>query len=142
MAQRDNRTKRAKGDTIPADALEKRVLAFAEQLGQMAGTIAAKAEGWMDRKTLHKQIASVRDSAAHLVEQLAGGVTKTPKTTPVAAATRSRNTGRSGGAVDAPGKKHRRPAPPDPGANVADSQAAKVRTAKMMQKTNRHRGRG
>ena len=48
----------------------------------------------------------------------------------------------SGGVVDAPGKKHRKPMPTDPGANIADSQAAKMRTAKTMVKTNRRRGRG
>jgi hypothetical protein len=50
--------------------------------------------------------------------------------------------GRSGGVVDAPGKKHRKPMPSDPGANVVDSQAAKMRMAKTMVKTNRRRGRG
>ena len=33
-------------------------------------------------------------------------------------------------------------APTDPGANMADSQAAKMRTAMTMMKTNRRRGRG
>jgi hypothetical protein len=50
--------------------------------------------------------------------------------------------GRSGGVVDAPGKKHRKPMRTDPGGNLADSQAAKMRTAKTMVKTNRRRGRG
>jgi len=50
--------------------------------------------------------------------------------------------GRSGGIVDAPGKKHRPPMPTDPGANRADSQAAKMRAAKTMVKTSRRRGRG
>ena len=50
--------------------------------------------------------------------------------------------GRSGGVVDAPGKKHRKPMPSDPDANVTDSQAAKMRTATTMVKTNRRRGRG
>jgi hypothetical protein len=66
----------------------------------------------------------------------------TKKATAAAAAARRGNTGRSGGGVDAPGKKHRQAAPRDPGANVADSQAVKMRTAKTMVKTNRHRGRG
>jgi hypothetical protein len=44
--------------------------------------------------------------------------------------------------VDAPGKKHRKPIPPDPRVNKAASQAAKMRTAKTMIKTNRRRGRG
>lgn len=47
-----------------------------------------------------------------------------------------------GGLVHAPGKKHRKPLSTDPGANIADSQAAKMRTAKTMQKTSRFRGRG
>lgn len=50
--------------------------------------------------------------------------------------------GRSGGVVDAPGKRHRKQAPADPGAKTANSQAAKMRTAMTMVKTNRRRGRG
>jgi|CXWL01.1.fsa_nt_gi hypothetical protein len=49
--------------------------------------------------------------------------------------------GRSGGLVDAPGKTHRRQMPPDPDANIAHSQAAKIRTATRMVKTHRRRGR-
>ena len=129
-------------DATTADAMEQRVVAFAEQLGRIAGTVQAKAEGWLDRETLNKQIASVRDGAAALLKQLAGGATKASKKKPVAAAARGGNKGRSGGVVDAPGKKHRKPMPTDPGANIADSQAAKMRTTKTMVKTNRRRGRG
>ena len=150
MAKRDNRTQRANAGAsttsasgaTTANAMEQRVLAFAEHLGQMAATLHAKTEGWMDREALNKQIASVRDGAAHLLEQLTGGVTRAPKKKPAAAAGRGGNKGRSGGAVDAPGKKHRKRSASDPGANIADSQAAKVRTAQTMMKTNRHRGRG
>jgi hypothetical protein len=149
MAKRDNATKRTNGGTTTntsaattAQAIEQRVVAFAEQLGRMAGTIQAKAEGWMDRETLNRQIAGVRDGAADLLEQLAGGATKASKKTPAAAPGRRGNKGRSGGVVDAPGKKHRKPSPTDPGANIADSQAAKMWTAKTMVKTNRRRGRG
>jgi hypothetical protein len=134
-------TSNASGATT-ADAMEQRVVAFAEELGRVAGTLLAKAEGWMDRETLNKRIASVRDGAAELLEQLAGGATKTSKKTPVAAAARGGTRGRSGGVVDAPGKKHRKPMPSDPGANIVDSQSAKMRTAKTMVKTHRHRGRG
>lgn len=141
MAKRTNGTKRASGKATTSKAMEHRVLAFAERLGRIAGAIEAKAEGWMDREALNRQIAGVRDGAAHLLEQLAGGVTKAPKK-PVATATRRGSKGRSGGVVDAPGKKHRKPAPTGPAANIANSQAAKLRTATMMQKTNRHRGRG
>ena len=150
MAKRDKGTTRTNaGPTTTsatgaatADALEHRVVAFAEQLGRIAGTFQAKAEGWMDRETLNKQIASVRDSAADLLEQLAGGTTKASKKKPAAAAARRGTEGRSGGMVDARGKKHRKQMPTDPDANIAHSQAAKMRTAKTMVKTNRRRGRG
>jgi hypothetical protein len=145
MSKRDNGTKRTNGGmtttdasgAMTANAMEQRVVAFVEQLGRIATTVQAKAEGWMDRDTLYRQIADVRDGAADLLEQLAGGATK-----PAAAAARGGNKGRSGGVVDAPGKKHRKPMPTDPGANIADSQAAKMRTVKTMVKTNRRRGRG
>jgi hypothetical protein len=149
MAKRDSGTKRTNGGTtttnasgaMTADAMERRVVAFAEQIGRIAGTVQARAEGWMDRDTLYQQIASVRDGAVDLLEQLAGGATKASKKNPAAAA-RGSSKGRSGGVVDAPGKKHRKPMPTDPGADLADSQAAKMRTARTMVKTNRRRGRG
>ena len=117
-------------------------MAFAEQLGRIAGTVQAKAEGWMDRDTLSRQIASVRDGAAELLEHLWADASKESKSrrpsTPAPKASR----GRSGGVVDAPGKKHRKPLATDPRATVANSQAAKMRTAKTMVKTSRRRGRG
>ena len=148
MAKRNDGTTRAKGGRTTthasgettADALEQRVVVFAEQLGRIAGTFQAKAEGWMNLEALNKQIASVRDSAADLLEQLAGA-TKAPRKNSAAAA-RGGTKGRSGGVVDAGGKKHRKPMPTDPGANIVDSQAAKMRTAMTMVKTNRRRGRG
>ena len=148
MAKRDEGTTRTKSGATSAsgattaDAMEQRVVAFAEQLGRIVGTIQAKAEGWMDREALNKQIASVRDGAADLLEQLAGGATKASKKKPAAAAARAGIKRRRGGVVDAPGKKHRKPMPTDPGATIADSQAAKMRTAKTMVKTYRRRGRG
>ena len=149
MAKRNNGSTRADGtsptnrsDATTAEAMEQQVVAFAEQLGRMVGTIQAKAEGWMDRKTLNKQLASVRDGATHLLEQLAGGATAATKRKPAAAAARGGNKGRSGGVVDAPGKTHRKQAPSDQGANIAHNQAAKMRAAMSMVKTHRRRGRG
>jgi hypothetical protein len=156
MAKRDNTTrrtnngtKRTKRDTatknapgaMTGPAIEQRVVAFAEELGRIAGTVQAKADGWMDREILFRQITNVRDAAANLLGQLAGGATKGSRKKPTAAA-RGRSRGRSGGVVDAPGKKHRGPMPTDPDANVADAQAAKMRTAKTMVKTTKLRGRG
>jgi hypothetical protein len=71
-----------------------------------------------------------------------GGATKAPKKKAAVGAAREGNKGRSGGVVDAPGKKHRKAAPTDPDARIADSQAAKMRMAKTMVKTYRRRGRG
>jgi hypothetical protein len=149
MAKRKSSTLRTIGgtattealDATTAEAMERRVLVFAEQLGRMAGTVQAKAEGWMDRERLTREIASVRDGAVNLLEQLAGRATKTSKRKPAGAARRATK-GRSGGGVDAPGKKHRKPLPPDPEGKLADSQAAKMRTAMPMAKTSRRRGRG
>ena len=140
MAKRDNETN---AGTTRTDAMEQRVLAFAEQLGRIAGTFQAKAEGWLDGDALTRQITSVRDSATELLEQLAGGATtKGVKRNPAAAAALGKTKGRSGGVVDAPGKKHRKPMRDDPDANLTGSQAAKMRMARTMVKTNRRRGRG
>ena len=80
MPQRDD------SETESADAMEQRVIAFAERVGRMVGTIQAKADGWMDRETLNKQIASVRDDATKLLEQLAGGAKKATNRAKAAAA--------------------------------------------------------
>ena len=149
MAKRDNETRQANSGTTAtstspstANPIEQRLTAFAEQLGWMAGTIQAKAEGWMDGDKLSKQIASVRDGAAQLLAQLKPGTTKARKK-PLAPAAPRRDKGRSGGVVDAPGKKHRKPTATDASVKVENSQAAKLRTAKTtMAKTNRRRGRG
>ena len=94
MAKHDNETTRANGGATTADAMEQRVVAFAEQLGRIAGTFQAKAEGWLDREALTKQIASVRDGAAELLEQLAGSATRVPTSRP----RRNRLSDRSGSA--------------------------------------------
>jgi hypothetical protein len=138
-----------------ADAMEQRVLAFAEQLGRIVGTVKAKTEGWMDRDTLNKQIAGVRDSATELLEQLKTGVSNaasgekpamvdgkpaTKNATDVAAASGSK--GRSGGIVDAPGKKHRKPTPRDSRVVAANAKASTARSGKSSMKTMKQRGRG
>jgi hypothetical protein len=70
------------------------------------------------------------------------GAMKASEKQPADAAARVAAKGRSGGVVDAPGKRHRKPMPTDPGANIVASQAAKMRTARTMVKTSRRRGRG
>ena len=128
--------------TPRVDGLEQRVLAFAEQLGRIAGTVQAKAAGWMDGDALKKELARVRDGAADLLQRLTPDTPAVAENRPTGGAARRPSRARSGGIVDAPGKKHRSPMPTDPGANRADSQAAKMRAAKTMVKTPRRRGRG
>jgi hypothetical protein len=154
MAKRDNGGKRTSTAAAPTtsnaattpDPIEQRVVAFAEQLGRMVGTVQGKAEGWMDRDALNKQITSVRDSAAELLEQLSNGVTNltgTAKTAVTAATSGAKNSkGRSGGVVDAPGKKHRKPVPQDSRAMAADAKTSNMRAGKASVKTNKTRGRG
>jgi hypothetical protein len=155
MAKRDsggkqNTTTKATptASSTTGDAMEQVVLAFAEQLGRIAGTVQAKAEGWMDRDALRQQVAGVRDSAAELLDQLAEGVTsmastaKKAATTAAAATSEAASKGRSGGVVDAPGKKHRKPMPPDPRTVAADAKRANMRSSQASVKTTKKRGRG
>jgi hypothetical protein len=124
------------------DGLEERVLAFAEELGRIAGTVQAKTAGWIGGDTLKKELARVRDGAADLLQQLTAEAPAVVESKATGGAAIRGSQGRSGGIVDAPGKKHRRALPADPGATRADSQAAKMRAAKTMVKTPRLRGRG
>jgi hypothetical protein len=117
------------------DSVEQRVVALAEQVGRIVGTVQAKAEGWFDRKALSEQFASVRDSAADMVKHLAGAV-KASKPARAKAADATR--GRSGGVVDAPGKKHRKPMPSTPGTKHSDTRIAKM---KVVAESRRRGGR-
>ena len=169
MAKRDDDnttaqgTRGASGSTV--DSMEQRMLAFAEQLGRVVGTVQAKAEGWLDRDALNAQISSVRDSASDLLDQLRSGMQKAAAESRPASGSKTKVSGsrgnqaanttgkgtakakgsakgkvaskvrasatsgsadmtaagrsRSGGAVDAPGKKHRKPMPSEAGATGA-----------------------
>ena len=136
------RTSSTASETPTAGMLEKRVVAFAEQLGRIAGTVHAKAAGWMDGDALQKELARVRDGAADLLRRLTANAQDVAENRPTAGAATRRSRGRSGGIVDAPGKKRRAPTPAGSGATRAKSQTAKMRAAKTMVKTPRRRGRG
>jgi hypothetical protein len=195
MAKRDDDNKAAPGTrgatASTGDSMEQKMLAFAEQLGRIVGTVQAKAEGWLDRDALNAQISTVRDSASALLDQLGGAASKgaaesqlasgstrnasgsmgkRPGTTKGgakgkgaakdkisakgkvaskarasatsgAANTTSAGKARSGGAVDAPGKKHRKPMPSESGATGAPrgegSRIAKLRIANEIRKQGR-----
>jgi len=128
-----------KTEKSTADAVEQKVVALAEQMGRLIGTVQARAEGWLDRTTLQNQLTGIRESAAEVLTHLnprgpapasesgqAGGSGQSSRRRTSAAAAKS---GRSGGKVDAPGKKHRGPMPSARGAKHSDERIAKLRTA-------------
>ena len=118
--------------TTPAtDAVEKRVVALAEQLGRLVGTVQARADGWVDLPVLNNQLMRIRDGATGILDQLrrkrSQASRKRPGRKPTAAAT-----GRSGGKDDAAGKTHRK-APARTGAvKKSDQMIAKAKAARQM----------
>jgi hypothetical protein len=113
---------------MPADdrLVEQKIVQFAEQVGRVVGTVRATADGLIDRRALNAQISTIRDAAADLLKHVGKG------TTPRAAAPSGTGSTvrRSRGAVDAPGKRHRKPAPSRRGAKHSDTRIAKVKLAK------------
>ena len=121
-----------------SSAVEGQVLAFAEQLGYVAGSIQSKAGGVVDREALSRQVAGVRDGAKSLLAQLAKEVrTRVGRTPPPKPPRKAR----SGGAVDAPGKKHRGPAPAGPPASAERARNARVSAAAPRARAAGHRPR-
>jgi hypothetical protein len=145
MARRDNRK-----TNETADAIEQQVVMFAEQLGRVVGTVQARSEGWLDAKALADQVLRIRDSAASLLQELAAAAERQmPGSTAGRRGRGSASTptergvrggGRSGGVVDAPGKKHRKPVPDTPLRASAPDTRRTARTKTL--NANRRRGRG
>jgi hypothetical protein len=130
MAKRSSTANRA---PQPSAGLERQIEAFAEQLGYVAGSIHSRAEGVVDRKALTRQVTTVRDSAKSLLGQLASGVTSRVRRKP--ATKRPVRKARSGGTVDAPGKKHRKASQPAP-----PPAAERTRNARMTAATHGSKG--
>lgn len=129
--------------TPSADAIEQRLVAFAEQLGRLVGTVQARADGWMDGPALQEQVTRIRDGAAGLLRQL-GEAAARGKAAASRGTTRPRKPataagGRSGGKVDAPGKKHRKPAPRTRSVKHSDEMISKGNAARQM-RHGRHKG--
>jgi len=143
--------------TSTSDAIEHRVVEFAEYMGRMVGTVQAKAEGWLDRDALNEQLTRIRDGASALLTHVAGesnapskadragqaksagsGRTKMAASERKMATAVDRGAGRSGGVVDAPRKRHRKPLPSARGIKHSDARIAKL---KMNNETRRRGGR-
>lgn len=89
--------------------IEEKLVAFAEQLGSLIGAVQTKAEGWLDRTALTKEIERIQAGAADLLAEVKRKATESRKTAATPAAPRAARPGR--GPVDAPGKRHRKPPP-------------------------------
>lgn len=118
------------------ELMENRLVAFAEQLGSLVGTVHTRAEGWLDRAALTKEIARIRDNAAGLVARLSREDRSRRK--PAAKRTPATATRASRGPVDAPGKRHRKPPPQE----RIDKRMGEPVGKKMGQKSAKNRGRG
>ncbi|MDP2323993.1 MAG: hypothetical protein Q8N51_08185 [Gammaproteobacteria bacterium] len=113
--------KKAAGKT-KAGVSEAKVVALAEQLGWFLGSVQAKADGWLDREKLRKDLAKIRDGATQLLQHVDAAarsariegarlkaVAKSKLKPAAKAAAKKPKPNR--GPVDAPGKRHRKPPP-------------------------------
>lgn len=130
----DSTKQSGEGRRTTPGVIERRIVALAEQLGRLAGTVQSKTDLFLDEEKLRVQLSRVRDGAADLLERLSARrspppVQKTPRT--------SQPKGRSGGKVDAPGKKHRKAPAPQPGVRHSEQSIAKANTAWQLRRTRR-----
>jgi hypothetical protein len=165
MAKRKDTTasdQTTRGSATPAadTVVEQRLVAFAEQLGRIIGTVQARADGWLDRRALDEELTRIRDGAADLLDHVGSGAAassvaatgqrqkkehtpgRSAKTTAGRRATAETGrsggttaaTGRSGGKVDAPGKSHRRPPAGGRGIKHSDEMIPKLKAAQAMRR--------
>jgi uncharacterized membrane protein len=145
------------------DAVQQAMTAFAEQLGWFLGTVRSNVDGLLENEQLVKQVSRIRDGATDLLSRVkqAGDVAKEaavkagakpakpaakPAAQPAAKAPaptkrQGREVERSGGAVDAPGKRHRKP-PPQETANKRMGEVQGKKAGQKQFKVGKSRGRG
>lgn len=114
----------------PQETVEPMVVALAGQLGALLGRMRGTADGWLENDAVRQQVSQIRDGATQLLEQVnrAGAAAKKSASklmpvvkanaakarqaaAPAKAKAPARAKNRSGGTVDAPGKRHRKPPP-------------------------------
>jgi hypothetical protein len=122
--------------TASVKALEKTVVAIAEQLGRIAGTAQARTDSWMNQPNFTKQLVTIRDRAAKLLDRVAS--LTSAKGNGAAKVKRARP--RSGGKVDAPGKKHRKAPVAARGVKHSDQKISKALTAERMKRGRARQG--
>lgn len=117
------------------DALERKVVALAEQMGWVLGTVQAKADGWLDQGTLQRELGRIRDGAAELLDHVTRASAEARKAAARPAGAPTMRASR--GAVDAPGKRHRKPPPQE----SLDKRMGEPVGKQMGQKSVKNRGR-
>jgi hypothetical protein len=147
----------AAGGRKAKDGVEPMVVKLAGQLGTLLGRARSKTDGWIESAAVRKQVGQIRDGATQLmnrVNQAGAAVKKTVAKSVTAKKSKAPSKGRgregekstapagkkrSGGAVDAPGKRHRKPPPQE----LFDPLLGKPMGRQIAQKTVRQRrGRG
>jgi hypothetical protein len=140
----NDKAKRSTADTpttSAADAIEQRVVALAEQLGRLVGSVQARTDGMFDRQAMNDQLTRIRDGATGLLGQL--GVPtparrRAPKRKAKAKSAAAAKAGaRSGGKVDAPGKTHRKAPPRTRSVKHSDQTISKSKAARQTRRAPR-----
>jgi hypothetical protein len=147
MTKRKAAKKPAAAPKTKSERAEPTVIVLAEKLGTFLGRATKKADAVLANPTVRQRAGQIRDGATALVKQMnrAGAVVAKTVAKAKPAAKKTSNAqpakttkGHSGGVVDAPGKRHRKPPPQE----LFDPRLGKPMGKQMGQKNlNQRRGR-
>lgn len=115
-----------------ANPVEDRLVAFAERLGWMVGTVQAKAQGWLDPAPLADHLTRIRDQASDLLAHLGVGAGRS-----AASRTKAAKPG-SADPAHAPEKRHRKPPPRKRGVKKSDERVTKMKVAESNRRRRRY----
>jgi hypothetical protein len=149
MAKRKAATKPASGRETKSSGAEPKVIVLAEKLGTFLGRAQNRVDGVLENEMVRQRAGQIRDGATALVEQVnraGAAVAKTvAKARPTAKKSKAKSAtatkGRSGGVVDAPGKRHRKP-PPQESIDKRMGEPKGKRAGQKQFKVGKSRGRG
>lgn len=156
--------KSKKNESSAKDIAEQGMVQLAEQLGWFLGAMQSKADTLLDNEAVKQQVSLIRDGAMQLFDRVnkasdaalesvnkasaaaieSAKAARMPTAKPAAktvAKGAAKTTGRSGGTVDAPGKKHRK-APPKDAINKRMGDAVGRKAGQKQFKVGKSRGRG
>jgi len=156
-----NKVKKDEANT--KEIAEQGMVQLAEQLGWFLGTMRSKADHLLDNEAVKQQVSQIRDGAIQLFDRVNKASTAAresvskastaaqesvkvamPAAKPAAKSVTkpvAKTKGRSGGTVDAPGKKHRK-APTKTAVNRRMGEAVGKKAGQKQFKVGKSRGRG